>query len=318
MVRKSASITEEVTFQLLETMDYTTNHIKERFCPSCSSQNQTVLFTLSMAKVFQVNPTYHEAWFSESSISPDFEFPIVKCNECGFVFSRFRMKDEIAFSYYNEGIDAQKSQEKIFKKEKRTSFLEIWRNLNLISDKQDYAKVLDFGAGWGDFLAIAKSPGVEVFGLEFDERKIAFAQSQGVLAGDIQFIKKNAPYDIFMCNQVLEHLNQPKEALEELRGVLRIGAVGFISVPNFDEPVIDQQLSLLNSGLPAKKDVDPLGHLNYFTPQHLRKMVSDAGFEEISFPSTQNVTKSLLSSLYNSLKKNTQEKPGTSIYVRAV
>lgn len=299
-------------------MNSTTSHLEERFCPSCSSQNQEKMFELSMSNVFKVNPTYNEGWFDENSISPDFEFPIVKCRECGFVFSRFKMKDEIAFRYYNESIDAQKSKEKIFKKRKRISFIEIWRILNLLSEKQDYIRVLDFGAGWGDFLAIARSPGVEVFGLEFDKRKIEFAQSQGIPTGNMEFIRENAPYDIFMCNQVLEHLVQPKEALKELRSLLHSGTVGFISVPNFDDPIINQQASLLKGGLLAGKNVDPLGHLNYFTPWNLRRMVLDAGFEEIKPNSTQKSIKGMLFSIYRNLNKNPKEKPDTSIYVKAV
>ena len=294
------------------------DYLQERLCPLCSSQSQEELCSLSMAKIFQVNPTYNEAWFNEKSISPNFEFPIVECQDCNFVFSKFELKDEMAFRYYNEGIDAQKSKEKIFKKQKRISFIDIWQRLNLLSEKQGLVKVLDFGAGWGDFLAIAKSPGVEVFGLEFDERKVTFAQSQGVPTGNMEFIKENAPYDIFMCNQVLEHLKQPQEALQTLRSILSNDAVGFIAVPNFSEPIMRQQLALLKDGSLAKKDIDPLGHLNYFTPQNLRKIVLNAGFKEVTSDSAPNSNKGIFSSVYRHFKEKSSAKPSTSMYVKAV
>ena len=295
-----------------------TDNLEERRCPACAAQHTEELFHLSMAKVFQVNPTYNEAWFDENTISPDFEFPIVRCKNCRFVFSQFKMKDEIAFRYYNEGINAQKSQEKVFKKNKRTSFIAIWQRLNRLSEKQDHVNVLDFGAGWGDFLAIAKSPGVDVFGLEFDQRKIAFAQSQGIPTGNTAFIRENAPYDIFMCNQVLEHLTDPKDALRELRTLLSPGSVGFVSVPAFDDATVDQQAALLNQGLLAGKNVDPLGHLNYFTPLNLRSMVQETGFEEIVPRTASGSVRSKLSFVYKLVRGNPREKPSTSIYVRAV
>jgi 2-polyprenyl-3-methyl-5-hydroxy-6-metoxy-1,4-benzoquinol methylase len=286
---------------------------EERPCPFCSSQSHDILFSQSMSKVFKANPTYNKDWFNENSIPPDYEFPFVKCKTCGFVFSVFKAKDDIAFRYYNESINMQKSKEKIFKKEKRTSLIEIWRKLNLLSEKKDYVKILDFGAGWGDFLAIAKSPGVEVFGLEFDERKIEFAQSQGIPIGNMEFIRMNAPYDIVMCHQVLEHLDQPREALKELRSLVNANAVGFISVPNFDDSILNEQVGLIKQGMLASKNIDPMGHLNYFTPYTLRQMVFESGFEEIK---SEKPAKGFFSKTCSIIRKNKVDKINTSIFVR--
>ncbi len=43
--------------------------------------------------------------------------------------------------------------------------------------------------------------------------------------GNMEFIIENAPYDIFCCNHVLEHLDKPKESLQQLKMLLYQNAV---------------------------------------------------------------------------------------------
>jgi len=261
--------------------DNTLSRLEKRACPFCMSMRQDTLVMLTMSQLFPVNPTLDQSWFNEKTIPPGFELPIVRCSECSFVYSLYKMKDHVALSYYNEAILAEKSKEKIYKKAKRRSLISLWQQLHLLSEDKDTLKVLDFGAGWGDFLAIAKSPGVEVHGLEFDERKIHFSKAQGVRSGGIDFIKDNAPYDIFMCNQVLEHLDRPGDALKQIRSFLAKNAVGFVAVPNFSDDVLEKHIGALYKGK-VEKNLHPLEHLNYFTPFSFRQMIFKAGFKEVA------------------------------------
>lgn len=261
----------------------TNDFLIERDCPVCGSVEKSHLFSLSYDRLFPLNPTYKKEWFNEHTFKSDYLFPFVRCKKCDFVFAENTLSEQMQFDYYNNAIDEQTSRAKIFKRTKRAQLIECWKNLHALSDQSlDKLKVLDYGAGWGDFLAVAKSPGVDVFGLEFDERKIAFAITQGISLGRFDLIEHNAPYDVFMCNQVLEHLDQPRKALLELHRFLKNGAVGFVSVPNFSTENMDRESEAIKTGVVFSKDIDPLGHLNYFTPENLRKLLEDCGYEIIN------------------------------------
>ena len=121
-----------------------------------------------------------------------------------------------------------------------------------------------------------------------------------------------------MCNQVLEYLNKPREALNELRSLLNLGSVGFISVPNFDDDIMQQNVSLLKKRLPAGKDADPLAYLNYFTSQNLKKIIFEAGFEEIKIGPAHKSILNIHFPIYSNLFRKHKIRQSTNNYVKAV
>jgi 2-polyprenyl-3-methyl-5-hydroxy-6-metoxy-1,4-benzoquinol methylase len=265
-----------------------------RHCPNCNKDQPILQFSLRFDQFVKVNPTHNLAWFDSLGFAKDTKFDFVKCSDCGFIYSESRLNDKLNWEFYHDGIDAKKSLNKIYSINKKLKHISIWYNLlslfsvhcnpdfDLLKNK---LKILDFGAGWGDFLSTVKSPGIDVFGLEFDKRKIEFANCSGVSVGNFDFIKKNSPYNIFVCNQVLEHLDKPKESIRKLRNLLNKDAVGFISVPNFHLKRMDKIISDIKLGKSVRKEINPWGHLNYFTPDSLRQMIFESGFSEIQIPS---------------------------------
>ena len=255
-----------------------------RNCPNCGHDGSEEIVTMRLETLLKSNPGYDENWFSQSSIPPNYSFSFVQCLSCSFVFSKQMLVESLNFEYYNHGIDKEKSFAKIFDKTKQTNLIHLWSVLHdseTTSGSTGSIKVVDFGAGWGDFLAVAKGYGVDVHGLEYDQRKIERARANGIACGDYEFIASHAPYDIFMCNQVLEHLDRPKQALKQLRGVLKPGSVGFIAVPDYRKEKINEEISCLQAGKLPSKDFDPLGHLNYFDPVNFHDMVLSHGFAKI-------------------------------------
>lgn len=288
----------------------------KRTCPICDSANTKELCRMNTSTLLKSNTGYNSKWFEHQLGIKNHSFPFVRCTDCNFVYSLEKLNDELTIKYYNEGIDAVKSEAKIYKSAKRKNLLIWWNRLLNLSNLDSPIKVLDYGAGWGDFLAVAKCIGVEVFGLEFDQRKIDFAQRNGIPCGDFSFIEKHAPYDIFMCNQVLEHLDRPKESLIALRKILKIGAVGFVSVPNFPIDVINKQIKLIEQGELPSKDFDPLGHLNYFDGNSFRRMIEEAGFEEIKKPTSKSIRRKLNNFLKRQKDNQSLEEP--SLFIKAI
>ncbi|MEI6137662.1 MAG: class I SAM-dependent methyltransferase [Mariniphaga sp.] len=299
------------------------NKLVKRTCPVCGSDSCLFILGIKYEMLFPLNPTYRKEWFSEATIESDIELPIVQCSSCQFTYSQYTLSEALQFDYYTVAIDKDKSLEKIFTYPKRNWFISIWNRLHSsMSQLQDQIKVLDFGSGWGDFLAIAKSPGVEVFGLEFDVRKIAYAKSIGVQSGNLEFIKNQAPFDVFICNHVLEHLDKPYEALVELKSLVKKGAVGFISVPDFNDNSMKHEILAIQKGEPFSKNIDPLGHLNYFTPDNFNRLIEKAGFKVIPDLTVSKVKPTYLNRLKTRLKKMVVEKQmihtSTSLFVYSI
>ncbi len=318
------------------------NNLVHRNCPNCNRDRPKLLFQLSFEQFIYANPTHNIDWFKSLGFTEEDKFNFVKCINCGFVYSQSKLDEKLHHEFYHIGIDRQKSLSKIFSFRKRVQLLEKWRKLLLIAQQEkdfDFSKnplkVLDFGAGWGDFLAVAKSPGIQVYGLEFDKRKIEFAKSQGIIAGGFDYVQNHSPYQIFMCNQVLEHLDKPKDSLKELRSLLVDGAIGFISVPDFRTEILNKHIKEIELGRQPVKTINPWGHLNYFSPESLRNMIFEAGFSEISLqtrPSSKSkkyqiqklIKEKVLRFAANKQKaknfayKNADKGMTTSLYIKAV
>ena len=173
------------------------NYYSKRYCTICESKDSEALGALKISTLIKSNLGYNSAWFKQNPVLLKSEFPFVKCTVCNFVYSQYKLIDQLTFDYYNKGVDAQFSESKIYKSNKRNHHLFIWQKLLNLSGLDSPIKVLDYGAGWGDFLAVAKCVGVDVVDLEFNQRKIAFANANGIPCGDFEFIEKNAPYGHF-------------------------------------------------------------------------------------------------------------------------
>lgn len=97
-------------------------------------------------------------------------------------------------------------------------------------------RLLDFGSGSGEFLALAARAGHGVQGLEPGESFANFARAEyGVPVESLVWQQAEfAPgsFDVITANHVLEHLREPVSALKRLSHWLADDGILFVSVPN--------------------------------------------------------------------------------------
>ncbi|MCZ8373811.1 MAG: class I SAM-dependent methyltransferase [Beijerinckiaceae bacterium] len=97
-------------------------------------------------------------------------------------------------------------------------------------------RLLDFGSGSGEFLALAAKAGHEVQGIEPGESFATFAREeygvnvQSAVWQQVAFAPGS--FDIITSNHVLEHLREPVSALKRMAEWLAEDGVLFVSVPN--------------------------------------------------------------------------------------
>jgi 2-polyprenyl-3-methyl-5-hydroxy-6-metoxy-1,4-benzoquinol methylase len=106
--------------------------------------------------------------------------------------------------------------------------------LNLINTLQaDKGKILDIGAGTGDFLSVAKQDGWEAVGVEPSEKAKVIATKKG-----ISFVNETAELldhscDVITMWHVLEHVPDLDAQIMELKRILKPNGSLIVAVPNF-------------------------------------------------------------------------------------
>jgi 2-polyprenyl-3-methyl-5-hydroxy-6-metoxy-1,4-benzoquinol methylase len=153
-------------------------------------------------------------------------------------------------------------------------------------------KLLDIGAGNGEFLYRMKKLGWSVEGTEFDPTAAKFAESNydvKVHVGELLDIAlPSSTYDVITLNHVIEHVYEPERFLQECKRLLAPGGRIVILTPN------SQSLghSLFKQhwrGLEIPR------HLTIFSVDNFASMADRVGFIREKLTSTARISRYLFS-----------------------
>ena len=138
--------------------------------------------------------------------------------------------------------------------------------------------MLDIGCGNGRFLLRAREAGWQVQGLDPDAKAAQAARLADLPVHVISFEDLPAAenYDVVTCSHVIEHVHSPRALLLSMRSHLRPGGMLWLATPNAH--------SLGHLIFREKwRGLEPPRHLQIFCIASLRKLLDDAGFEDIMF-----------------------------------
>ena len=105
--------------------------------------------------------------------------------------------------------------------------------VKLINSQSQKGKLLDLGAGTGDFLVVAKNDGWETTGIEPSTKAKLIAINKGVNFADNLSDLKSHSFDVITMWHVLEHVPNLDEYISELKRLLKPSGTILIAVPNF-------------------------------------------------------------------------------------
>lgn len=110
----------------------------------------------------------------------------------------------------------------------------LQNKLNLINSQQPQkGKLLDIGAGTGDFLLTAKNDGWETIGVEPSDRAKNIAKQKGISFVEEISTLENHSLDVITMWHVLEHVPDLENQIKELKRLLKPTGTLIVAVPNY-------------------------------------------------------------------------------------
>ncbi|MEM0541527.1 class I SAM-dependent methyltransferase [Flavobacterium sp. j3] len=105
--------------------------------------------------------------------------------------------------------------------------------VKLVNAHSQKGRILDIGAGTGDFLVSAKNDGWETIGIEPSVKAKQIAINKGVSFIDDLAALENNSIDVITMWHVLEHVPNLDEYINELKRLIKPSGTIIIAVPNF-------------------------------------------------------------------------------------
>lgn len=226
-------------------------------------------------------------------------YNVVKCKNCGLVYTNPRPSKKSIYKYYQEESYYAYHPVKPHLKDKiknmvmeaggnyptvknglqrmlmKLFYFILKTHVSIIVPYIENGRVLDIGCGCGNLLLWLKQHGWETYGIDISPKAVEVANKRGlkVSHGELTDIKYEADFfDVIVVNQVLEHVHDPMGLLREIRRILKPKGLLIIGTPN-----IDSYESRIFGKFWSPYDIPR--HLYHFSLLQLEKMLEKTSFK---------------------------------------
>ena len=173
---------------------------------------------------------------------------------------------------------------------------------NLVQGKNK--KILDYGCGWGYISKYLSTQAHNVTGIDINQNEIDICKLVWGNRDNLSFQKKQInefkdnSFDIVISSQVVEHVHNVGNYLNEINRVLCDGGELIISLPNILTPKfiilngrkkMQRILKRINKQILNNFDKRHL-HINAWDPLHFTQLISTLGFEVIEFSPSEGLS----------------------------
>ena len=189
-----------------------------------------------------------------------------QCQKCGMVFMSEIKQAE---NYYQD-----KTSREFDSAKQNTRFRNCCNRLgefkNFLNRRMN---ILDVGCNEGSFLKVARDAGYKITGLEPNTKLVEYARGQGlpVIEGTLEDFRPEQDFDVITLFNVLEHLKEPKAALDKVRSLLAPAGFLVLEIPNIG--------SFLAKKMKEDWEMITIEHFFYFSPKTIQSFLNNCGFK---------------------------------------
>ena len=207
----------------------------------------------------------------------------VRCAQCGHHYLRDRPHPEELPQVYPPQYGNYSNSEKLGLAFRLKAWIEKSTLRKVIAKVTPPIAAYDIGCGDGRLLDGLKALGVPpqaLFGCEISQVAAENAQRKGydIKIGSFESIAQpQAAYNLVFLIQVLEHLLDPRAALEKIAGMLQSGGVVVIETPSTDCLDFRWFHRRYWGGFHFPR------HFNLFVREHAERLLREAGMEPVGY-----------------------------------
>tara|TARA_B100001964_G_C14251468_1_gene610138 strand:+ start:975 stop:1883 length:909 start_codon:yes stop_codon:yes gene_type:complete len=237
-------------------------------CPLCRSEKKDIVFAGNIDKddILKLDPADYACTSNALARYVD----IVKCEDCGIVYLKYRPSEEILTRLIGSVLDDKYLMEE---KGRHKTFSRVLSDVNQLNPKK--GKMLEIGSYTGVFLKMARKSGWHVLGVEpcVWAREISLKNHNLDILPSINDLDKHvsSSFDFIAMWDVIEHLVDPGDVLNKISRLLKPGGGLGISTIMLDSIAA----KLLGKRYPFLMQM----HLVYFTRETLNRELNKRGFD---------------------------------------
>lgn len=223
-----------------------------------------------------------------SSFFPIFHengIPIVRCRQCGHVFSTY-IQEEHYEEYWDQG-----EGDELDTTWWDQAHCDVYSDFINKFINAPHGTLLDVGCGLGFFLknVSERRPNWQIYGSEISEWAVLFARERNGLKNIVQGVVQKSgfsenSFDIITLWDVIEHIPHPRPLLQYLYKLLKPGGIFFIQTPNFPVQLFKARLRvLLGKADPNQYYLEAKNHINNYTIKTLLRLAYESEFKAGQF-----------------------------------
>lgn len=203
---------------------------------------------------------------------------IVKCTECGLVYTRPSFKASALDMIYPEDVVDSGKFDATLDAPKHREIIDVAQ-----SCFPQHSVLVDVGTRYGALPFIARRSGYRAYGLEYNRASVEVARSRGIdyvfqgTLDDLTEVVETlglASVGIVVLDDVLEHLVDPAEGLSQVAEVQSQGDGLILRQMNWES---------LGHSLFGRRwyYIQPAAHMYYFDPRHVRMLLEQHGYDVV-------------------------------------
>lgn len=208
---------------------------------------------------------------------------VVICHRCGLVFQNPQPKRLALRQFYESDYLAKSEPNEEYIYSLREQYKNFYSWLFEHLPRSSGMRILDIGSGYGAWLSLFDTKSNIILGIELSTKAFNFLRSKGLNVYQIDFLNntfEDEEFDLITGLGIIEHLNDPLEALCEMNRILKNNdGYLYLVTPNFRQP-------RFRFGI---ESYFKLVHTFYFSPTTISSLLNKAGFEVVAIrerPST--------------------------------